>query len=322
MKVTPSIISFLFVVLIFANVLGCQSNLTLKRMQAKNPLAKNSVKTPTKMVDVWNTYAQTTPEGKILRGVAGRIHFYNDYKKKQAIKVDGNLTVFIFDGNEKNPAHAKPLKVYQFRSETLNKHYAFKKPLGHGYDFFLPFDEIGGEEKNLCVMTRFDDQLENALVLSHPVVTVLKGTKRELPAAENAVQEFLANNSILMKANRELAEQAISSNPSNIRQVGFEHEQSEKQFEKKSDEKPERPISTIILNDSMTRRLAQNTPLAEPTTVASEPLHSEPVVSAPLPTTPLPTTPLPKPLLPTTPPQTDSRYQFNKTEITFPDKVF
>ncbi|MDR0610880.1 MAG: hypothetical protein LBG58_12270 [Planctomycetaceae bacterium] len=313
MKVTPSIISFLFVVLIFASVLGCQTNLTLKRMQAKNPLAKNSVKTPTKMVDVWNTYAQTTPEGKIVRGIAGRIHFYNDYKKKQSVKVDGDLTVFIFDGNEKNPAHAKPLKVYQFRSETLNKHYAFKKPLGHGYDFFLPFDEIGGEEKNLCVMTRFDDRLEKALVLSQPVTTVLKGTKRELPAAENAVQEFLANNSVLMKTNRELAEQA---SPSNIKQVGFEHEQSEKrsekQAEKPSEEKTERPISTIILNDSMTRRLAQNAPSIGIETVTVEPSPSEPVISKPL----------PRSSLPTTSPQTDSRHQFNKTEITFPDKVF
>ncbi|MDR2440580.1 MAG: hypothetical protein LBE12_14555 [Planctomycetaceae bacterium] len=291
---SSKIINFLLTIFIFVFVFGCQSNLALKRMQAKNPLAKNSAKTPTKMVDVWNTYAQTTPEGKILRGIAGRIHFYNDHKKKQAVKIDGDLTVFIFNGNEKDPAHAKPLKIYQFKSETLDKHYSFKKPLGHGYDFFLPFDEIGGEEKNLCVMTRFDDRLEHVLVLSHPVVTVLKGTKREPPAAENAVQEFLANNSILMKANRELAEQTI---PSNIKQVGFEQEQPA--------EKIERPVSTIILNDSMTRRLVQNIPPTE--IVEPEPLHVAPVLP----------TPLPEPL-----PQTDSRYQFNKIETVFPDKVF
>ncbi|MDR2114865.1 MAG: hypothetical protein LBP87_00635 [Planctomycetaceae bacterium] len=298
------IINFLLTVFIFVFVFGCQSNLALKRMQAKNPLAKNSVKTPTKMVDVWNTYAQTTPEGKIFRGIAGRIHFYNDYKKKQAVKVDGNLTVFIFDGNEKDPAHAKPLKIYQFKSETLGKHYSYKKPLGHGYDFFLPFDEIGGEEKNLCVMTRFDDQLEHALVLSHPVVTVLKGTKREIPEAENAVQEFLANNSILTKANHELAEQVI---PPNIRQVAFEHEKNTKQTEKQTEEKTERPVSTIVLNDSMMRRLVQNVPQTEIT----EPISPEPIESTPLPKLPPPT------------PQTDSRYQFNKMEeITFPNKVF
>ncbi|MDR0335790.1 MAG: hypothetical protein LBI18_01730 [Planctomycetaceae bacterium] len=305
------IINFLFLVLIFATVFGCQSNLTVKRIQAKNPLAKNSAKTPTKMVDVWNTYAQTTPEGKVLRGIAGRIHFYNDYKKKQAVKVDGNLTVFIFDGNEKNPAHAKPLKIYQFRSETLDKHYAFKKPLGHGYDFFLPFDEIGGEEKNLCVMTRFDDRLEDMLVLSHPVVTVLQGSKREVPASENAIQEFLANNSILAKANRELAEQAI---PSDIRQVGFEQEQinaqktEQQQFEQKTLGKPERPVSTIVLNDSMTRRLVQNQNVPTTETETVEPLRFAAVEP----------TPLPKP-----PPQTaDSRYQFDKMETRFPDKVF
>lgn len=303
---SSKIINFLLTIFVFVFVFGCQSNLAVKRMQAKNPLAKNSAKTPTKMVDVWNTYAQTTPENKILRGIAGRIHFYNDYKKKQAVKVDGDLTVFVFDGNEKDPAHAKPLKVYQFKSETLNKHYSFKKPLGHGYDFFLPFDEIGGEEKNLCVMTRFDDRLERALVLSQPVVTVLKGAKRELPATENAVQEFLANNSILMKANRELAEQTI---PSNIRQVGFEHEQPTKKIEKQTEEKIERPVSTIVLNDTMTRRLVQNVPSTE--IVEPKPLRLEPVLPTPLPEPPQ-----------QLPPPTDSRYQFNKTETMFPDKVF
>jgi hypothetical protein len=299
---SSKIINFLLTVFIFVFVLGCQSNLALKRIQAKNPLAKNSAKTPTKMVDVWNTYAQTTPEGKLLRGVAGRIHFYNDYKKKQAIKVDGNLTVFVFDGNEKDPAHAKPLKVYQIKSETLDKHYSFKKPLGHGYDFFLPFDEIGGEEKNLCVMTRFDDRLEDVLVLAQPVVTTLKGSKQEPPPAENAVQEFLAKNSILMKANRELTEQAI---PADIRQVNFEQEQSAKKTETQSEEKKERPVSTIVLNDSMTQRLIQNVPPTE--IVEPEPLRSLPVISTPL-------------LEP--PHQTDSRYQFNKMETTFPDKAF
>jgi hypothetical protein len=104
------------------------------------------------------------------------------------------------------------------------------------------------------------------------------------------------------------SEQAI---PSNIRQVGFEHEQSggktsgQQIQEQQTEGKPERPISTIILNDSMTRRLVQNTP----TTEIVEPLRSAPVVSAPLPEPP------PQP-------QADPRYQFNKTETMFPDKVF
>ncbi len=241
----------LFAAILFA---GCQSNLTMRRMQARNPLAKNSVKTPTKFVDVWNTYAQSTPDGKAMRGIAGRIHFYSDAQKKKAVKVDGDVTVFLFDGEEDDPAHAKPLKVYRFKSDALPKHYAFKKPLGHGYDFFLPFDELGGEEKKLCVMTRFDDRLdENFFVLSQPVNTVLQGTRSPLQLGptvlpEESVQQFLASNTVLGEARPKTANQAGQNA---IQQVGFE------QSVAKEAPPEQRAISTIVLNDSLTRRLAR-----------------------------------------------------------------
>lgn len=231
----PSFLTFVFLLL----CAGCQT-LTYKQMQAKNPIAKNSAKSPVKMVDVWSSYAQTTPDGKALRGIAGRIHFYNDSKKKKSVKVDGDVTVFVFDAEQTDPAHSKPLRVYQFRSETLDKHYVFKKPLGHGYDFFLPFDELGGEEKRLCVMTRFDDGLEDNLVLTQPVNTILEGKKREMP--ENPVQQFLTEHNILKKANEELMEREKAKS---IRQVNYEKEKEE----------PVRNITTIPLNENWSKPL-------------------------------------------------------------------
>ncbi len=243
------IIFFLLTAFLFA---GCQSNLTMRRMQAQNPLARNSVKTPTKLVDVWNTYAQSTPDGKALRGIAGRIHFYQDSAKKRAVKVDGEVTVFVFDGEEHDPAHAKPLKVYRFPADSLDKHYAHKKPLGHGYDFFLPFDELGGEEKKLCVMTRFDDRLDTGFGLSQPVNTLLQGTKPAAePGPENSVQQFLASNTVLgeasKRANKQMAEQA-SPAPNAIQQVGYEQTVTNE---------PRRHVETVILNDSLTRRVSR-----------------------------------------------------------------
>jgi hypothetical protein len=209
---------------------GCQSNHTYKKMQAKNPLAKNSPKSPTKMVDVWNTYAQTMSDGPPMRGIAGRVHFYSDAKKKQAVKVDGSMTVFVFDGDQKDPAHAKPLKVYQFKPETLSKHYSYKKPLGHGYDFFLPFDSIDGVERPLCVIARFDDTLDGTLVLSPPVNVLLKGSRSE-PIKDVMLQ--------------------ASTPPEEIKQVSHTEPS-----------KPEmtRNVSTIALNDHLTRRLVQAPP--------------------------------------------------------------
>lgn len=249
----------LLIVLFAFATTACQSNLAMKRIAAKNPLSKNSVKTPVQMVDVWKTYAQTTPEGKAMRGIAGRVHFYGDSKKKRTIKVDGDMSVFVFDGEVKDPAHAKPLCVYQFKSETLQKHYSFKKPLGHGYDFFLPVDEIDGEEKNLCVMTRFDDILEGSLVLSAPVHTILKGTQREA-TPETPVREFLAQRSILQNAGMEVSAEvqtgAASVDPGKIEQVAFRNTPPENTVGDSGTVR-QRNVATISLNDHMTRRLTQ-----------------------------------------------------------------
>ncbi|GHT10849.1 hypothetical protein FACS1894170_03640 [Planctomycetales bacterium] len=226
---------------------GCQTPLAVKRIEAKNPLSKNSAKTPAKIVDVWNSCLQTTPEGQTIRGVAGSVHFYNNSKKKRAVKVDGDITVFVFDAKETDPAHAKPLKVYQFSADTLEKrHYSFKKPLGHGYNFFLPFDEIGGSaaagtERALIVMTRFDDKLEGQMVIAPPVNTILNGT-RVTPELKPTVQEFLASRSILSEANKTIAEEVTG-----VKQVNY--------LEEKQQLPETRNVSTIRLNNSMAKSL-------------------------------------------------------------------
>ncbi|MGL4942101.1 MAG: hypothetical protein ACRC46_02790 [Thermoguttaceae bacterium] len=163
--------------LAFAVFCGCTS-------VPVNPFAfSKKVKSPARMVDVWNTYAQTDPEGgPPLRGLAGRIVFYPEMPAKskkppQAIQVSGTVTVFIFDGLEEDPQHAKPLKQFIFKPETLPFHYAHKEPIGHGYDFFLPIDEHGGPEKTLSVIVRFDDRTqEGKLVVTQPVATILEGS--------------------------------------------------------------------------------------------------------------------------------------------------
>jgi len=243
----------LFSFLILPLLMGCNT-LVYKRTAAKNPLAKNSVKVPVNMLDLWSPYAQTTPEGNVVRGLAGRIYFYSDAQKKHAVKVEGDLSVFVFDGKETNPSRAKPIRVYKFPAATLATHYSFKKPLGHGYDFFLPFDEIGGEEKNLCVMARFDDVLESSLLVAKPVNTVLSGTKPEMN--ETPFQHFLANHSIigkqepLMGTVKPAAPDSTGKKDEDIKQASFEEEKSEPQ--------QQRQATRIMLNESMTRQMMQS----------------------------------------------------------------
>ena len=225
-------------------VSGCQTPLTVKQMQAKNPLARNAPKTPAKMVDVWNSYAQVTPDGTVMRGKAGRVHFYDDHGGDRAVKVDGDLTVYVFDGNETDPAHTKPLKIFQFKADTLEKHYSHQKPFGHGYHFFLPMDEIGGVEKPLSIIVRFDNRLDEMFVMSQPVNTVLAGRRQEQPT-EPTIREFLDSQSLLAETNRSLT---TAHNASAIQQVSYITETTQAKSERLR-------VSTIPLSDGMTRRL-------------------------------------------------------------------
>ena len=237
-------------------VLGCSTPLSVKQMQAKNPFAKNAPKTPTKMVDAWNSYAQAMPDGTIVRGMAGRVHFFDDHNGDKTVKVDGDMTVYVFDGKETDPVHTKPLKVFQFKANTLDKHYSFQKPMGHGYSFFLPMGEIDGEEQSLSIIARFDNHLDDGRVMSQPVSTILAGRKPERQA-EPTIREFLDSQSLLAETNRSMT---VAHNASTIRQVSHISETTVAE-----PAHPKSSTTTIPLNSAMTRRLHSAASLDAPT---------------------------------------------------------
>jgi hypothetical protein len=231
-------------VLLCLFVFGCHTPLTFKQIQAKNPFAKNAPKTPAKIVDTWSSYAQAAPDGKVMRGMAGHVYFYDNQNGSQAVKVDGDITVYVFDGNDADPAHTKPIKVYQFKADTLEKHYVYQKPFGHGYNFFLPMDEIGGEEKPLNIIVRFDNGLDEMFLMTQASNAMLAGRKPQQPT-EPSIREFLDSRSLLAEANRSMTIQHGSA----IQQAGYITEKGSAEPEKSS------RVVAIPLNGSMTRRL-------------------------------------------------------------------
>ena len=243
------------VLLSFVFVFGCHTPLAVKQIQARNPLAKNAAKTPIEIVDAWNSFAQLTPDGTIVRGMAGRVHFYDSQQKRQAVRVNGDLTVFVFDGRVTDPAYVKPLEIFKFEADTLDLHYSYQKPLGHGYDFFLPIGDIDGEEKPLSIIVRFDDNLSDAFVRANPVNTVLAGRRPQLPTSPS-VQEFLQDRSILAETNRNMIAQAGAAVIGSAI-TGSEIQQAAYIAEAGSDETERSRVITIPLNSDMTRRMSE-----------------------------------------------------------------
>ncbi len=109
---------------------------------------------PKRVTDVWEYVVLRQPGQPGVRGFGGRIIFYGKDGKKQ-VKVDGTLTVFAFDAGHDDPAWTKPEKKFVFPAEKLPDHYR-KSDLGPCYDFWLPWDEVGGPPREIRLIARLE----------------------------------------------------------------------------------------------------------------------------------------------------------------------
>jgi len=161
--------------------IGCTSITPPKTL--KGVLRTERPKTPGVMTAFWNSYIQSNPNGDIpLRGVGGRILFYNDKNMAEPIKVDGELTIFLFDATDPLPERSVPVQQAIFKKENFSSFYRKDNQDLHGYEFFVPVDELGNEEMELKVWAVFHEFKKSgkttALINSAPAVVTLSGPKR------------------------------------------------------------------------------------------------------------------------------------------------
>jgi hypothetical protein len=109
---------------------------------------------PVKMIEVWTDTVLHQTGQATIRGFGGRIMFYGKDEKK-SIKVEGRLTVYVFDAVEQETGTAIPERKFIFPVDQLRKHYSQSK-LGHSYSFWLPWDEVGGQQRDLVLLSRFE----------------------------------------------------------------------------------------------------------------------------------------------------------------------
>ena len=76
-------------------------------------------------------------------------------KNEDPVKVEGLLVVYAFDETDRDPANAKPDRKYVFLPDQLPKHYS-KSKLGHSYSVWLPWDQVGGMQKDISLIVRFE----------------------------------------------------------------------------------------------------------------------------------------------------------------------
>ena len=114
---------------------------------------------PNRVVATWTDTVLYQPNQTPMRGFGGRLLFY-DGDKPEPIKVEGTLTVYAFDETNRDPNNAKPDRKYVFTKDQLPTHFS-KSKIGSSYSVWIPWDEAGGDQKDISMIVRFTPEKGN-----------------------------------------------------------------------------------------------------------------------------------------------------------------
>lgn len=151
--------------------LGCAS-FDLRRAIPWGEGADGQIKQPMRVVAMWTDTVMHRDLVVPVRGFGGRLMFYEAGSTKP-IKVAGSLEVYAFDEVGRDPLDVEPDRKFVFTAEQFEQHYS-KGTLGHSYSFWIPWDQAGGEQKEISLIARFTP--ENAApIAGEPARFVLHG---------------------------------------------------------------------------------------------------------------------------------------------------
>jgi hypothetical protein len=139
---------------------------------------------PNRVVATWTDTVLYQPNQIPMRGFGGRLLFY-DGDKPEPIKVEGTLTVYAFDETNRDPNNAKPDRKYVFTKDQMLTHFS-KSKLGSSYSVWIPWDEVGGDQKDISMIVRFTPDKGN--------VVVSEQTKHLLPGKTQIVAKNTEGN--------------------------------------------------------------------------------------------------------------------------------
>lgn len=129
-------------------------SLDLRRAVGLRDDAPAPIQTPTRLVSTWTDTVLNRQGEPPLRGFGGRLMFFND-DSEDTIRVDGQLVVYAYDDSGRAEHETHPTRRYVFPREQVVRHESESK-LGPSYSFWLPWDEVGGERKDIGLIARFE----------------------------------------------------------------------------------------------------------------------------------------------------------------------
>lgn len=114
-------------------------------------------KVPAKIVAIWSNSVFNKSGEAPQRGLGGRVYFYDD--NHHPVRVEGGLTVYVYDDTDAKPndkLKQEANRVFSFDAEEVKAKFS-PTEFGASYSFWLPWDSVGGERKQLSIIPVYTD---------------------------------------------------------------------------------------------------------------------------------------------------------------------
>lgn len=163
---------------------GCATEFDLRKAIPWETGKDGKFESPMQVATFWTDAVQNSAnKDKGTRGFGGRLYFYGRDPNKP-VKVKGTLVVYAFDESNRDPNNVVPDRKYIFPPEQFQMKYD-KTNLGNSYSIWLPWDDVGGEQKQISLIVRFTSD-KGEMVSSDESKEVLPGmpSKKEASIAE------------------------------------------------------------------------------------------------------------------------------------------
>jgi len=118
---------------------------------------------PSKVVAIWTNSVFNEAGNAPVRGLGGRVYFYD--AEHRPVRVEGKLSIFMYDDTTGSLVDVKQEadKVVHFTQEEVEGNFS-PSEFGPSYSFWVPWDEVGGDRKQLSVIPVFTDTTGHMLV--------------------------------------------------------------------------------------------------------------------------------------------------------------
>ena len=166
---------------------------------------------PQTMAAIWNFAVYEKPGSPSIRGLGGRLYFYD--AKNNAVKADGELIVYGFD--EDSGSKSKPDKKFVFRASEFQSHYS-ESALGGSYSIWIPWDKVGGYRKSVTLLPVFKGT-DGKIIRAEQSINLLAGKvkKSESVDSEHPYRVLGSSSAVLGQPSDK------QSNSNKIKQASF-----------------------------------------------------------------------------------------------------